>query len=251
MRIPVVRGWIDRRILVNYRVRREVIERILPRPFRPVTVDGWAVAGVCLIRLRGMRPPLVPSFLGLSSENAAHRIAVEWDTASGARQGVYIPRRDTSSRLNSLGSRLFAGVYHHARFSVHEEDDRFRVQLQSDDQTTRLLVDTRLGTALPAGALFESLGDASRFFERGALGFSPRNAECSSFDSLELRSFRWKVEPLEVSQVESSFFADESLFPDGTARFDHALLMRRIPHEWRASEPIQADGFVRGRAATE
>ncbi|MEA2492488.1 MAG: hypothetical protein QOJ29_399 [Thermoleophilaceae bacterium] len=39
--------------------------------------------------------------LGLRSENASHRIAVEWDTAVGIRTGVYIPRRDTGSGLNA------------------------------------------------------------------------------------------------------------------------------------------------------
>ncbi len=34
-----------------------------------------------------------PRRLGLRSENAAPRIAVEWDDATGPRTGVYIPRR--------------------------------------------------------------------------------------------------------------------------------------------------------------
>ena len=35
-------------------------------------------------------------------ENAAHRIAVEWDDGGTIRTGVYIPRRDSSSYLNVL-----------------------------------------------------------------------------------------------------------------------------------------------------
>jgi hypothetical protein len=51
-------------------------------PFRPQLVHGWAVAGICLIRLGRLRPSRVPSAVGLRSENAAHRIAVEWDIAA-------------------------------------------------------------------------------------------------------------------------------------------------------------------------
>src|SRR3954454_20999339 len=107
MQIPVIRGLIDRRILVNFRVDPDVLTKILPAPFRPKLVNGAGMAGVCLIRLKQIRPRFVPPFLGISSENAAHRIAVEWDDDGECRAGVFIPRRDTSSRLNTLaGGRL-------------------------------------------------------------------------------------------------------------------------------------------------
>ena len=56
MRLPVIRGVIDRRILVNYRVDPDALRRILPSPFRPKLIRGYGIAGVCLIRLRQMRP---------------------------------------------------------------------------------------------------------------------------------------------------------------------------------------------------
>ncbi len=239
MRIPVIRGLIDRRILVNYRVEARAIQRYLPPPFRPALVNGWAIGGICLIRLRKIRPRFVPAFVGLASENSAHRIAVEWAGDDGFRKGVYIPRRDTSSRLNSLvGGRVFPGVHHHAAFTVQEEKDSYSVHLESDDRSTRLLVEARVADTLPSDSVFKSLEEASSFFEGGSLGFSP-NPDCSCFDGLELRAFSWSVQPLTVTNVASSFFEDESLFPAGTARFDSALLMRGIPHEWHARAPIR------------
>ena len=35
MRLPTIRGVIDRRILVNFRVTPKVLENFLPSPFRP------------------------------------------------------------------------------------------------------------------------------------------------------------------------------------------------------------------------
>src|SRR5689334_2956774 len=102
MQIPIIRGVIDRRILVNFRLEAEVLARLVPTPFRPKLVNGAGMAGVCLIRLRDIRPRFLPPFLGVSSENAAHRIAVEWDQDGNTGEGVFIPRRDTSSRLNTL-----------------------------------------------------------------------------------------------------------------------------------------------------
>jgi hypothetical protein len=82
------------------------------------------VVGICLIRLEHIRPRFVPSVLGIASENAAHRIAVSWTDDEGAlHDGVYITRRDTSSRLNHwLGGRLFPGEHHQARFDVRDND---------------------------------------------------------------------------------------------------------------------------------
>jgi hypothetical protein len=117
MRLPVIKGLIARRVLVNYRVDVDVLQRMLPSPFRVKITSGFGIAGVCLIRLAQMGPRFWPSRLGLGSEDAAHRIAVECHSAEGVRQGVFIPRRDTSSALNVvLGGRLFPGKSHLARF---------------------------------------------------------------------------------------------------------------------------------------
>jgi hypothetical protein len=101
MKIPVIAGLIKRRLLVNFRAKPEVVQRILPQPFRPKLHHEYSLVGICLIRLEQIRPAGLPGLLGLSSENAAHRIAVEWTDAAGIqREGVYIPRRDTGSFLN-------------------------------------------------------------------------------------------------------------------------------------------------------
>jgi hypothetical protein len=232
MQIPVIRGIIDRRILVNFRVGAAVLARLLPAPFRPKLINGAGMAGVCLIRLKNIRPRFWPSFLGIRSENAAHRIAVEWDQNGEIKEGVFIPRRDTSSRLNTLvGGRLFPGVHHHAAFQVQEYGDRYRVQLNSDDRQTHLLVEGHVAHELPSTSVFGSLQEASDFFERGSLGYSV-TARPDQFDGLELRSFHWQVQPLTVDNVESSFFENRALFPPGSVAFDCALLMRGIEHEW-------------------
>jgi hypothetical protein len=232
MQIPMIRGLIDRRILVNYRVDAAVLACLLPAPFRPKLVNRVGMAGVCLIRLKDIRPRFFPSFLGISSENAAHRIAVEWDQNGQIKEGVFIPRRDTSSRLNTLaGGRLFPGVHHHAAFEVQEHDDRYRIELNSDDRQTHLLVEGHVAEELPSTSIFGSLTEASDFFQKGSLGYSV-TAKPDQFDGLELRSFNWQVQPLALGKVKSSFFEDRALFPAGSVEFDCALLMRGIEHEW-------------------
>lgn len=88
MRFPKVHGTIKRRLLVNFRVDPEIMQRHLPPQFTPKLHRGYAIAGICLIRLENIRPRRFPSLLGLSSENAAHRIAVTREDESGAHEGV-------------------------------------------------------------------------------------------------------------------------------------------------------------------
>jgi hypothetical protein len=244
MKLPLIRGVIDRRILANYRVDAAVLARVLPPQFRPKLIGGFGVAGICLIRLKQIRPRGFPPFMGISSENAAHRIAIEWDENGAVREGVFIPRRDTSSRMNVLaGGRLFAGLHHHALFNVHESADRFSVSLDSDDHRTHVRIDATLADALPAGSVFGDIDCASRFFQAGSLGYSP-SAEPGRLDALELHSLDWKVQPLAVQRIESSFFDDRARFPDGSIQFDCALLMRGMQHEWHEREPMCADCAV-------
>lgn len=245
MQVPVVAGVIARRLLVNYRVAPEVVARLLPAPFRPQVVGEWGVAGICLIGLRSVRPRGLPAAFGLASENAAHRIAVEWDDHGTTRRGVYIPRRDTSSSVNAaLGGRLFPGIHHRARFTVEESTDHVAVSLASDDGLTRVDVAGRIGETLPTDSVFGSLAAASLFFERGALGYSAGRRR-GVHDGLELRTADWRVVPLTVERVASSFFEDARAFPAGSATFDCALLMRDVAHEWHARGPLAADVAAR------
>ena len=237
MRIPTIRGVIDRRILVNFRVDPEVLASVLPEPFTPQLVDGVGIAGVCLIRLAHLRPASLPGKWGLRSENAAHRIAVTLPDGSNA---VYIPRRDTNSRLNVLvGGRLFPGAHHHAQFTSAESDNRFDVTMRSDDGATRLSVESRITDHLPSGSIFADVAGASSFFEAGSIGFSDTSTD-GRFDGLELRTDQWQVSPLDVGRVESSFFDDRSMFRAGSVEFDDALLMRNIDHEWHARDSLNA-----------
>lgn len=238
MRIRAVQGLIERRILVNYRADPRVLESLLPAPFRPKLIHGAGMVGICLIRLRNVRPRILPYWLGISSENAAHRMAVEWDDGGSVREGVYIRRRDTSSRLNALaGGRFFPGIHHHARFTVQESLDSYSVALLSDDGVTSVSVRARRSVGLPESSVFASIEEASGFFQAGSLGYSP-SRDPSRFQGLELRCKSWQVEPLHVEEAHSSVFEDQSLFPKGSINFDCALLMRNLQHEWNGKSDL-------------
>ncbi|CAN5393626.1 DUF2071 domain-containing protein [soil metagenome] len=233
MKLPVIRGVIDRRILANYRVDAEVLARTLPAPFRPKLHRGHGIAGICLIRFKHLRPRFACEWMGINSENAAHRVAVEWEDENGeTREGVYIRRRDTGQWFNYIaGGRIFPGEHSFADFTVRETDSHLDIAVLSRDGDIRIHVVGDVVDSLPAGSSFGSLEEASAFFEAGALGYSAtRDAE--RFDGLELKCSKWRVEPLAITEIQSSYFDDPAIFPPGSVEFDCALLMRGVEHEW-------------------
>ena len=233
MRLPIIKGLIRRRLLVNYRLDAGVMQRFLPAPFRPKLHRGYAIAGICLIRLEQIRPGWLPRVCGITSENAAHRIAVLWDEPSGeSREGVFIPRRDTGSFLNHFaGGRIFPGEHHLADFTVTDGGSRMSMSIKARDGRMAVQIRSRESDSLPAASCFESLAESSAYFEGGSVGYSVTR-DARRLDGIRLQTDGWLVRPLAVEHVESSFFADESVFPAGSVTFDHALIMRDLSHQW-------------------
>jgi hypothetical protein len=240
MRLPGIHGVIRRRILVNFRVDPHVMQRFLPEPFRPKLLGDAAVAGICLIRLEQIRPRPFPALIGFTSENAAHRVAVRWTSPGGdAQEGVYIPRRDSSSFVNYLvGGRLFPGEHHRAAFNVRDKSGAIDLSMRSLDGKVAVELRGTPSSTLPRTSKFASIQEASEFFEKGALGYSETSKQ-DRLDGLYLVTKSWHVEPLEVERVHSSFFSNPAAFPAGSVEFDCALVMRDIDHEWQRAPELR------------
>jgi hypothetical protein len=224
--LPALAANVERRLLINYRVDPAVAATLLPEGLRPQLVDGSAVAGVCLIRLGGLRPAWMPERLGWGGENAAHRVAVEWDDDLGTHQGVYIPIRHSGSWLPvAVGGRIFPGVHRHARFSGRETDDRIRVSLDAADLAVS--ADVAVVDTWESG-LFRTVDDASDFFQNGATGWSP-GRDGRTLEGLTLSTDAWHVDAGRMIEMHSSFF---DALPAGAATYDSVLVMRTVPITW-------------------
>jgi hypothetical protein len=210
----------------------------LPSRFRPKLHEGFAVAGICLIRLEHIRPKRLPSIVGLSSENAAHRVAVLWDEGGETHEGVFISRRDTDSQLNHLlGGRIFPGEHHRASFDVTESAAGIRLSMRSEDDAVAIDIEGRIADEIPANSIFTSLAESSSFFEAGSLGYSVTR-EPQRLDGLKLETNEWHVEPLRLATAHSSYFSNPAKFPPGSVEFDHALIMRNVAHEWHSADDL-------------
>jgi hypothetical protein len=187
--------------------------------------------------------------LGVGSENAAHRVAVEWGSPERPQRGVYIWRRDSGSLLNVwAGGRLFPGVHRRARFLSRETDRTFAIRVEEPCGGTLLAVRACRAEAWPPSSVFATLDEACEFFRDGACGYSCA-AHRGGLQGVELRCRRWTAAPLAVEAAESRFFADAAAFPRGSIELDSALLMEDVEHEWHALPDIDGRAAIATDAA--
>ncbi len=234
MFLDTIHGIIDRRVLLNYRIDPTVLQRVLPPPFQPKLYGGFGIGGVCMIRFKQLRPRFLPAWLGLGSENAAHRIAVQWQQDGEEREGVFIPRRDTNSWFNqTLGGRVFPGIFQSSRFESRETEASISLRILRADGGTEIAFAGHKSAELPHTSIFPSLEAAAGFFSLGATGYSATNT-AGHYHGMELHSLNWTLAPLVIDRAQSCFFDDQQRFPPGSLGLDCALLMRGIEHEWRS-----------------
>lgn len=234
MELPVLSGMIARRLLINYRVDPNALRKILPDSLKPIVIGGYASAGICLLKLRDIGLKYSPGLLKIDSENAAHRFLVQWREGGQNRCGVYIPRRDTDSRLNVwLAGKVFSWPHYEAQFDTKEDNGHYFVNVSSIDHRTNLQVKATKGKFFPSDSMFRSIDHASECFQECSIGYSP-STKPGRFKQIQLKTQSWSVKPLNIQELSSSFFEDKAIFPPGTITFDNALLMQNIPHEWHS-----------------
>lgn len=236
MRFPTIRGVIRRRLLINYCADPDIVGKLIPPGMELDLVDGQAVVGICLIRLERLTPAWLPSWCpGLTSENAAHRIAIKCD----GQKAVFIPRRDTSSRLNHLaGGRLFPGEHALATFDIRADGNTLTFAIRSMDGNLAIDASGHLVDQWPASSRFSDLETASAFFRDASLGYSSTRRQ-GNYDGVVLDLPNWSVQPFELDHLASSYFDDTERFPEGSLTFDHALFMENQDHRWRTAPSWQ------------
>jgi hypothetical protein len=171
--------------------------------------------------------------VGIRTENVAHRFAVEWEDDAGTQVGVFIPRRDTNSRITALsGDRIFPGAHRMARFEVEDAGPELRLGVKSRDRTLGLSVIAREAAEL-GGELFSSTEAAIDFFRRGSIGYSPTGSS-RILTGVRLQAQSWDALPVTVDEMKSTVFDDPTAFPRGSCVLDFGLLMRGITAHWVA-----------------
>lgn len=179
---------------------------ILPAEFEPLIVNGYAICGLCIIRVK---------VGGVWRFDAiAHRVATS--------SGVYIIRRDTCNKILALaGGRLFPGVHRHGALKVDWREDEVGVRASLAGQV-EVSVRAHRADEMKPTPLFEEFSELAQFFRAGSRGWSlardPRQLEQAGFEFPN-----WRMTPAALETARSSFW--EAL----DAEPDHAALMEKQP----------------------
>jgi hypothetical protein len=217
--ITPLRGVIERRLFVIYRLDPDVAKQLLPAPFRARLTSGYALAGIALAHLGRLRPGGFPPLAGLSREGATHGIAVEWESARSLHTGVFVVHRD------SAGVGAVLSLRRAPKFTVDERTDGLRVAYISRDRAVQVDVDVSLATALEGSTLFRNVRAAARFLELDGAGGA---AWTPQLRGIKLSAGDGCVSAARVRTAASSIFADSSMFPPGSVHLDSALLLRDL-----------------------
>jgi hypothetical protein len=227
-------GIMARRLLVNWRITPHAAQAALPPNVRPALINGYAVAGLCLVRLEQLRPTGLPAILGLSSENVAARIGIEFDSPTGTQKSVFIFHRDTASPVNyALAHHIGFGLHNYAPIHVTEKKTRLQIKMKGTWQSFNVdLSDTQRH---PGNSAFSSLDNAKDFFRGSEVGYSPSKIP-NLYHGAKLRLHSWQLDPMIIHHAYSSFI--DALFPNA-ATLDSAFVMRNIPHTWTRVNSIR------------
>ncbi len=233
---PAIRGVIERRILVNYRLDVGTLEAVLPEPFggREVGESGKGIGSICLMRVGDARMSFAPEAFGVSVETATHRISAVREKNGETEHCVYVPRRDVSSQFcAAMGERLLPAELNCGDFRVEERNGVCRIRVDCGEEFAGVEVEEREDVETEWESVFDSIGSAAEFFCEAGMRYSPSG---DRYEGVELCPREWEMEPVEVTGSRSSFF--ERL--DG-AELDSAFRMEGIEHEWRPRRPIPSN----------
>lgn len=136
--------------------------------------------------------------------------------------------------------RLFPGVHERAAFEISDVEGLVDISIRSKAGDMQVKVRGQRAAELASGSAFSSLQAASEFFRSGSVGYSP-GRDRGRLEGLKLITPSWRVEPLAVSEVYSSWLSDPARFPRGSVDFDCALVMRDVAHSWASAPALYAD----------
>ena len=231
VRTPVLEATIERRLLIAYRLDPDAVVHLVPGPFSLQLVNGYAVGVISLDRVTALRPRGFPAVMGYTCENAAHRIAVEWDQDGRTATGAFVLARHTDSQLGAaFGDRFFPGARERAEFEVVDAPSALSVAFTSRDDRTTVEAAVVVTKDDEGGELFGSKEDAWRFFRRGGVSYSLRRRG-GVLDGIDMRAQAATATAASIAHVSSS------RFPAALGVPDSALIMRDLQAEWRAAFP--------------
>ena len=156
--------WIEA-LSINYAVRAEALQALLPAPLRPEVFHGSAWVQVLVSSLRDMRPQGLGSLFGVNFYQVSYRAAVCYEGVDGAaHRGGYFVRSETNHAvMQAVGNALAEFKFHafgNAEIVLVREGNTLTAGIEPDTPDGRLVgvFETSPGsTRPPSSSVWSSL----------------------------------------------------------------------------------------------
>jgi hypothetical protein len=209
-------GNIERCWLFAFHTPADEARKFLPRELDLVTRDGCAFWNVVFCQLRGMRPQLLPAFLGNSCWHVGYRLYVRFQPASGEPiEGLYFVRSDCNSRITCvMGNVVTDYKFNFAQVSLDESDQDINLTLTSSQAPARVTLSKTTPPQLPPHSLFSSLDKAAAFLKYKPFGISVNANGTVNVVKIVRNEADWKSRLLHVQAADWKFFDDKNAQPE-------------------------------------
>ena len=222
---PAVRGVVERRLLVNYRVGLGTLETVLSGPFRgrEVGESGMGIGSICITKVENARPRFAPGFLGIPVETATHRIYARVE--GSGEHCVYVPRRDVSSGFHAfvMGS-LLPTEFSQGEFRTEVKGGEQKIQIDCGNEVVGVVFDEAERDEVDEDSVFYSLESASVFLCEGGVEYSLSG---DVYSGVEPCPGEQDLNPVDVEDERSSYFGKMG------GEFDSAFRMEEMEHVWQ------------------
>jgi uncharacterized protein YqjF (DUF2071 family) len=160
-------GTVTRRFLVTYPVPPEALRSAVPPGGELVLHNGLAWVSACFVNIAGMRPSMVPEWLGTGFNYLIHRTLAQLPYPDGKlRPTVLVLEANINRLLLGTIARRMTGVRFHIRdIRLADLGGAWRVRMTERGEVfyEAEIDKNSIGTALDARSQFKSVSEADRF----------------------------------------------------------------------------------------
>jgi uncharacterized protein YqjF (DUF2071 family) len=162
-----MKGTVTRRFLVTYPVPAETLVPAVPPGGELALHGGSAWVSACFVHIAGMRPSVVPEWLGTDFNYLIHRTLARLPYPDGKlRSTVLVLEANINRRVLGVIARKMTGVRFHTRdISLADLGDSWMVRMKEREEVLyEAEIDKRsIGVKMDERSQFKSASEADQF----------------------------------------------------------------------------------------
>jgi hypothetical protein len=229
-----IRAHLTAALTLTYALPAAALEPLLAPGLELDRYRDFGFLAIGLVETGDLRPTFLPAGLGMDFLLAGYRIFVRYRTAAGRTlRGLKILRSDTDRALMQVfGNALTHYRYARSRWSVHRDERKFEISVQTADHAADLDVAADLAhidAPLPADSPFPDWREARKF--AGPLPFTfGYEPQTHSMIRVEGVRQRWNPRPVAVTVRRNAFLEP---FRQAGPLLASAFYLHDVPYRWK------------------